>query len=71
MEEVHRFPNSPVRVFDTLHWDLPRLFDDIKTAIRKGAAQGGTSTASASIPGESTSAWSGGATRCWEPRPLS
>ncbi len=42
MEEVHRFPNSPVRVFDTLHWDLPRLFDDIKTAIRKGAAQAGT-----------------------------
>ncbi len=42
MEEVHRFPNSPVRVFDTLHWDLPRLFDDIKTAIHKGAAQAGT-----------------------------
>jgi rhamnulokinase len=30
-----------VRVFDTLHWDLPRLFDDVKTAIRKGAAQSG------------------------------
>jgi rhamnulokinase len=42
MEEVHRFPNGPVRVFDTLHWDLPRLFDDVKTAIRKGAAQAGT-----------------------------
>ena len=41
MEEVHRFPNGPVRVFDTLHWDLPRLFDDVKTAIRKGAAQSG------------------------------
>ena len=39
MEEVHRFPNGPVRLFDTLHWDLPRLFDEVKTAIRKGAAQ--------------------------------
>ena len=42
MEEVHRFPNGPVRLFDTLHWDLPRLFDDVKTAIRKAAAQSGT-----------------------------
>ncbi len=37
LEEVHRFPNGPVRMLDTLHWDLPRLFDEIKTAIRKGA----------------------------------
>ena len=42
MEEVHRFPNGPVRLLDTLHWDLPRLFDDVKTAIRKGSAQAGT-----------------------------
>ncbi len=42
LEEVHRFPNGPVRLFDTLHWDLPRLFEDVKTAIRKGAVQGGT-----------------------------
>jgi rhamnulokinase len=41
MEEVHRFPNGPIRLFDTLHWDLPRLFDDVKTAIRKGAASAG------------------------------
>jgi rhamnulokinase len=42
MEEVHRFPNGPIQLFDTLHWDLPRLFDDVKTAIRKGAAKDGT-----------------------------
>ncbi len=35
LDEVHRFPNGPVRVFDTLHWDLPRLFDDVKVALRK------------------------------------
>ncbi len=39
LEEVHRFPNGPVRVFDTLHWDLPRLYDDVKTAIKKGVAK--------------------------------
>ena len=39
LEEVHRFPNGPVRMLDTLHWDLPRLFDEIKTALRKAAAR--------------------------------
>ena len=42
LEEVHRFPNGPVRMLDTLHWDLPRLFDEIKTALRKGAARAAT-----------------------------
>src|SRR5215470_13900901 len=40
LDEVHRFPNGPVRMLDTLHWDLPRLFDDMKTALRKAAASG-------------------------------
>jgi len=35
LEEVHRFPNTPVRMLDTLHWDLPFLFGEIKTALRK------------------------------------
>jgi len=38
LEEVHRFPNGPVRMLDTLHWDVPRLFDELKAAIRHGAA---------------------------------
>jgi rhamnulokinase len=38
LEEVHRFPNGPVRMLDTIYWDLPRLFDEIKTALRKAAA---------------------------------
>jgi len=41
LEEVHRFPNGPVRMMDTLYWDLPRLFDEVKTALRKGVEQGG------------------------------
>jgi rhamnulokinase len=41
LEDVHRFPNGPVRMLDTLYWDLPRLFDEIKTAMRKGATHYG------------------------------
>lgn len=37
LEELHRFPNGPVRMLDTLHWDAPRLFEDIKVALRKAA----------------------------------
>ena len=57
LEEVHRFPNGPVRMLDTLHWDLPRLFDEIKTALRQGgAASAGARRRRASTPGASTSA---------------
>ena len=42
LEETHRFSNGPVRMLDTLYWDLPRLFDEIKTAVGKAAfADGG------------------------------
>ena len=37
LEELHRFPNGPVRLLDTLHWDLLRLFDECKTALKKAA----------------------------------
>lgn len=35
-EEVHRFPNIPVRVVGTLHWDILRLWNEIQLGIRKG-----------------------------------
>jgi rhamnulokinase len=41
LEDVHRFPNGPVRMLDTLYWDLPRLLDETKVAIRKGAGRNG------------------------------
>ena len=40
LDEVHRFPNGPVKMLDTLHWDVPRLFDELKSALRKTAAAG-------------------------------
>jgi rhamnulokinase len=42
LEEVHRFPNGPVKMLDTLHWDLPRLFAEIKTALGKASASNAT-----------------------------
>ncbi|MBN1311786.1 MAG: rhamnulokinase [Anaerolineae bacterium] len=35
LEEAHRFPNGPVRLFDGLHWDVLRLFGEIKTGLCK------------------------------------
>ena len=40
LEELHRFPNGPVRMLDTLYWDLPRLLEELKIALRKGAGGG-------------------------------
>lgn len=37
LEEVHRFPNGPVQVIDSLHWDVLRQFQEMKNAI--GAAK--------------------------------
>lgn len=39
-EDIHRFPNVPVRVHGTLHWDILRLWNDVQTGISKAAAHG-------------------------------
>ncbi len=33
LEVIHRFPNGPVRVGDNLHWDVLRLWSEIKTGL--------------------------------------
>jgi rhamnulokinase len=33
LEEIHRFPNTPVRVLDALHWDALRLFHEIARGL--------------------------------------
>src|SRR3954462_11123229 len=40
LEEVHPFPNGPVKQLYTLYWDLPRLFAEIKLALGKAAGSG-------------------------------
>ena len=41
LEEVHRFPTGAVRLGDNLHWDLPRIVQEMGVIVGK-AAEGGT-----------------------------
>lgn len=34
LEEIYRFPNFGVRVFDSLYWDSLRLFEEIKKGLK-------------------------------------
>jgi len=43
--EVYRFPNVPVRLPDGLHWDVLRLWTEIKEALRIVARQHGADLA--------------------------
>ncbi len=38
LKEVHRFPNNPVALGESLHWDILRLWDDIQHGIGKATA---------------------------------
>jgi rhamnulokinase len=40
LSETHRFPNQPVRLPDGLHWDILRLWREIKAGIAKTAQSG-------------------------------
>ncbi len=40
VEEIHRFSNDPVQVGDHLHWDILRLFHEIKQGLLKAKQQG-------------------------------
>lgn len=40
LEEIHRFPNGPVTISGSLHWDVARMFDELKTGLRKAAERG-------------------------------
>ena len=49
LEEAHRFPNGPVRVFDSLHWDVLRLFDEMKKGLAAAARKAGGEIASIAV----------------------
>jgi rhamnulokinase len=40
LEEIHRFATGAVRLGDSLRWDMLRLWDDIRTGLRKALARG-------------------------------
>ncbi len=49
LEEVHRFPNDPIKLNGSLHWNAPGLFCEIKNGIRKAAAKYGKALTSAGV----------------------
>lgn len=40
LEEIHRFPNGAVKIAGSLRWDVLRIYDELKTGLRKIAARG-------------------------------
>lgn len=40
LQEIHRFPNEPVRYNGELHWDAPRLWREVQAGLH-AAARGG------------------------------
>jgi rhamnulokinase len=49
LSEALRFPNVPVRVINNLHWDVLRLFDDIRRGLAQIARDHRTSLAAIGI----------------------
>ena len=42
LSQVHRFPNGPIRLPDGLHWDVLRLWSEIKTGLGMAAQEHGS-----------------------------
>ena len=40
LSETYRFPNGPVRLNDGIHWDVLRLWNEIKSGIAAVAKKG-------------------------------
>lgn len=40
IDEIHRFPNDPVPLGDTLYWDMPRLLFEMRVGLEKAAHAG-------------------------------
>lgn len=41
LDEIHRFPNSPVRIHQSLHWNVLSLFAEMKRGLAKTVTQYG------------------------------
>ena len=51
LEEIHRFPNTPVRAHGSLHWNVRELFEQLRLGLEKAA------TLKRSLGGISTDSW--------------
>ena len=39
LEELHRFPNTPVKAGSALHWNIDALFHELRAGLKKAAAR--------------------------------
>ncbi|MGI9860366.1 rhamnulokinase family protein [Moorella naiadis] len=49
LKEIYRFPNEPIRIPNGLHWDVLRLFHEMKEGLRRAVARYGTGLKSLAI----------------------
>ncbi len=49
LDEIHRFPNAPVRIQGTLYWDVLSLFAEIKRGLSIAVKKEGSSLASLGV----------------------
>jgi sugar (pentulose or hexulose) kinase len=49
LQEVHRFPNGPVRVGDSLHWDVLHLWGEMKHGLALAVREAGDSLVSLGV----------------------
>ncbi len=49
LSELHRFPNTPVRLPDGLHWDILRLWTEVKQGLALAVRDQGEALASAGL----------------------
>ena len=49
LEELHRFPNGPVQVADSLRWDVLRLWTEIQQGLAKAAQSYGAGAVSVGV----------------------
>lgn len=40
LEEIHRFPNTPIRAAGSIHWNLDSLYGELLAGLKKAAALG-------------------------------
>ncbi|MGB8212070.1 MAG: rhamnulokinase family protein [Anaerolineales bacterium] len=49
LQDIHRFPNGPVRLGDSLHWDVLRLWEEMKHGLALAARRAGDSLVSLGV----------------------
>ena len=49
LEELYRFANRQIKLGNTLYWDFPALFQDMKDGLRKAASKYGNRIVSIGI----------------------